>query len=178
MTLTGAELATARLALAAKPEMHLQPEPGARLDPKRNYRVAVTARQISPLVGATHLAPRQYTLTELELASALGRSGFRRTVSSSDGLKTAQLYRPGRGSTGSVCSLPGVSSNPTHFRLLCESFARPTVGRDGVPLRFARDPPGSGAGVPDGEAAPLTGPAPRERLRCANRGAIRGPMPP
>jgi hypothetical protein len=76
MTLTGAELATARLALAAKPEMHLQPEPGARLDPKRNYRVAVTARQISPLVSATHLAPRQYTLTELELASALGRSGF------------------------------------------------------------------------------------------------------
>lgn len=76
MTLTGAELATARLALAAKPEMRFQPEPGARLDPKRKYRVAVTARQISPLVAATHLAPRQYTLTELELASALGRSGF------------------------------------------------------------------------------------------------------
>jgi hypothetical protein len=76
MTLTGAELATARLALAAKPEIRLQPEPGAHLDPKRNYRVAVTARQISPLVAATHLAPRRYTLTELDLASALGRSGF------------------------------------------------------------------------------------------------------
>ena len=76
MTLTGAELATARLALAAKPEIHLQPEPGAHLDPKRTYRVAVTARRISPLVAPTHLAPRRYTLTELELASALGRSGF------------------------------------------------------------------------------------------------------
>jgi hypothetical protein len=76
MTLTGAELASARVALASKPDLHLQPEPTATLDPKRNYRVAVLARQISPLVAATHLAPRRYVLTELDAASALGRSGF------------------------------------------------------------------------------------------------------
>lgn len=75
MTLTGAELSQAEQALASRPEARFQPAPG-RLDPQRSYRVAVTARQITPLVRATHLAPRQYTLTELELASALGRTGF------------------------------------------------------------------------------------------------------
>jgi len=76
MTLTGAELAAARAALAAKPEAHLQPEPPAELDPRRDYRVAISARQISPIVAATHLAPKRYQLTELELASALSRSGL------------------------------------------------------------------------------------------------------
>jgi hypothetical protein len=76
LTLTGAELASVRRAIAAKPEAHFQPEPSAKLDPKRSYRLAVTARQISPLVAATHLAPHQYVLTELELASALNRAGF------------------------------------------------------------------------------------------------------
>jgi hypothetical protein len=75
MTLTGAELAAARLALASKPEAHIQPEP-PQLDPKRTYRVAITARQISPIVAPTHLAPKRYELTQLDLASALARTGF------------------------------------------------------------------------------------------------------
>ncbi|HTV17034.1 MAG TPA: prolyl oligopeptidase family serine peptidase, partial [Polyangiaceae bacterium] len=52
MTLTGAELEAARRALPAGGR--LQPEP-AKLAPERSYRVALTARQISPLVAATHL---------------------------------------------------------------------------------------------------------------------------
>jgi dienelactone hydrolase len=77
MTLTGAELEAARGALAKLPGAALQPEPG-KLAPERSYRVALTARQISPLVGATHLAPKKYVLTELDAASALARSGFPR----------------------------------------------------------------------------------------------------
>ena len=77
MTLSGARLAEARLALAKTPEAHLQPEPDpARLDPKKNYRIAVTGRQIWPLVGATQLAPEAYVTTQFETASALLRSGF------------------------------------------------------------------------------------------------------
>ena len=76
MTITGAELAAARLALAPKPEAHLQPEPSTQLDPKRSYRVAITARQISPIVALTHLAPKRYELTDQDLASALARTGF------------------------------------------------------------------------------------------------------
>jgi dienelactone hydrolase len=75
MTLTGAELEAARRALATLPGAQLQPEP-QKLAPERDYRVALTARQISPLVGATHLAPKRYALTELDVASALARSGF------------------------------------------------------------------------------------------------------
>jgi hypothetical protein len=75
MTLSGAELTAAQQALASRPEARLQPPP-VRLDPKRSYRVAVTARQITPLVRATHLAPRQYVLTELDVASSLQRTGF------------------------------------------------------------------------------------------------------
>ena len=76
LTLTGAELEAARAALTAKqPGASLTPEPG-KLAPERSYRVAVTARQISPLVAATHLAPKKYVLTELDSASALARGGF------------------------------------------------------------------------------------------------------
>ena len=76
MTLTGAELTSARAALATKPEAHLQPEPSAQLDPRRSYRVAISARQISPIVAATHLAPKRYELTQQEMATALARSGL------------------------------------------------------------------------------------------------------
>jgi len=77
MTLTGAQLAEARLALAQTPEAHLQPEPDpARLDPKKSYRIAITGRQIWPVVGTTHLAPEAYVTTKFETASALLRSGF------------------------------------------------------------------------------------------------------
>jgi hypothetical protein len=76
MSLTGSELAAARLALAKNDQAHLQPEPNAKLDPKRNYRLALTARQLGPLFYATHLAPPSYRLTELELASTLAREGF------------------------------------------------------------------------------------------------------
>lgn len=75
MTLTGAELEVALRALATLPGAQLQPEP-KKLAPERSYRVALTARQISPLVGATHLAPKKYVLTELDVASALARSGW------------------------------------------------------------------------------------------------------
>jgi pimeloyl-ACP methyl ester carboxylesterase len=75
MTLTGAELEAARRALATLPGAQLSPEP-QKLAPERSYRVALTARQIAPLVGATHLAPRKYVLTELDIASALAQSGF------------------------------------------------------------------------------------------------------
>jgi hypothetical protein len=76
MSLTGSELAAARLGLAKNAQAHLQPEPNAKLDPKRSYRLALTARQLGPLFYATHLAPPSYRLTELELASTLARSGF------------------------------------------------------------------------------------------------------
>lgn len=76
MTLSGAELDAARAAMAAKPEQKLQPEPPARLDPKGTYRVALRARQISPLVSATHLAPKRYVMTDQDIAGALLRSGF------------------------------------------------------------------------------------------------------
>jgi hypothetical protein len=76
MTLTGAELAAARLTLAAKLQASMQPEPSRKLDPKRSYRLALSAGQIWPFVAATQLAPQQYAVTELDLASALRRSGF------------------------------------------------------------------------------------------------------
>jgi hypothetical protein len=76
MTLTGAELDAARALLAAKPELHFQPELPARLDPKQDYRVALTARQITPLVSTTHLAPKRYVLTSQDIAAALSSSGF------------------------------------------------------------------------------------------------------
>jgi hypothetical protein len=76
MSLTGSELAAARLALGKNAQAHLQPEPSAKLDPKRSYRLALTARQLGPLFYATHLAPPSYRLTELELAATLARSGF------------------------------------------------------------------------------------------------------
>jgi hypothetical protein len=75
MTLTGAELEAAQRALATLPGAQLSPEP-QKLSPERSYRLALTARQIAPLVGATHLAPKKYVLTELDVASALARSGF------------------------------------------------------------------------------------------------------
>jgi dienelactone hydrolase len=75
MTLTGAELEAARRALATLPGAQLSPEP-QKLAPERSYRLALTARQIAPLVSATHLAPKKYVLTELDIASSLARAGF------------------------------------------------------------------------------------------------------
>jgi hypothetical protein len=76
MTLPGSELAQVVRTLAEKPELRLEPEPDlARLQPKREYKVALSSSQISPLVSLTHLAPRKYQVTDTTVGKALARYG-------------------------------------------------------------------------------------------------------
>jgi hypothetical protein len=75
MTLSGKELMLAMRALAAAPA-ELEPAPDlARIDPTREYRLALSARQIGPFVRLTELAPRKYEVTDGSVAQALSRYG-------------------------------------------------------------------------------------------------------
>jgi len=76
MTLTGSELRAALGILLEKSELRLEPEPElAQLQAKREYKLALSAQQISPLVALTHLAPRKYQVTDTTVARALRRYG-------------------------------------------------------------------------------------------------------
>lgn len=83
-TLTGQELAVAWEALESHADRNdtrldwaLEPAPSAaNVDPEREYRVALTARAITPFVRVTQLAPQRHVLTELTAASALRRWGL------------------------------------------------------------------------------------------------------
>ncbi|MEO8180363.1 MAG: alpha/beta hydrolase-fold protein [Deltaproteobacteria bacterium] len=75
MTLLGSELVAAAHAIAPsdgvlEPELDL-----SRIQPQREYRLALSARQISPFVRLTHLAPRKYEVVEGDVARALSRYG-------------------------------------------------------------------------------------------------------
>jgi len=75
MTLSGKQLSDAVRAIAAAPAA-LEPEPDlARIDPRREYRLALSARQIAPFVRLTELAPRKYEVTDGSVAQALSRYG-------------------------------------------------------------------------------------------------------
>jgi pimeloyl-ACP methyl ester carboxylesterase len=75
MTLLGSDLVQAAHAIAAS-NAKLEPAPDlARIQPQREYRVALSARQISPFVRLTHLAPRKYEVVDSDVAQALNRYG-------------------------------------------------------------------------------------------------------
>lgn len=76
MTLRGSELSAAAQAIAAS-DAHLEPSADlARIHPQREYRLALSAQQISPFVALTHLAPRKYVVTDTTLADALEHYGL------------------------------------------------------------------------------------------------------
>jgi hypothetical protein len=76
MTLHGSELSAAAQAVAAS-GAHLEPEADlAHIKPRHEYRLALSAQQISPFVALTHLAPRKYAVTDTTLLDALERYGL------------------------------------------------------------------------------------------------------
>jgi hypothetical protein len=75
MTLLGSDLMAAARAISPS-EGVLEPEPDlAHIQPQREYRLALSARQISPFVRLTHLAPRKYEVVDGDVARALSRYG-------------------------------------------------------------------------------------------------------
>jgi dienelactone hydrolase len=75
MTLLGSDLVQAVRAIAPA-DAKLEPEPDlSQIQPQREYRVALSARQISPFVRLTHLAPRKYEVVDADVAQALNRFG-------------------------------------------------------------------------------------------------------
>src|SRR6185436_19218887 len=75
MTLLGSELVAAAHAIAPSDGV-LEPQLDvSRIQPQREYRLALSARQISPFVRLTHLAPRKYEVVEGDVARALSRYG-------------------------------------------------------------------------------------------------------
>jgi hypothetical protein len=80
MTLLGSDLVQAARAIAPA-EAALEPDVDlATLQPQREYRVALSARQIAPFVRLTHLAPRKYELVDANVAQALSRYGLTPTA--------------------------------------------------------------------------------------------------
>jgi hypothetical protein len=76
MTLLGSDLVQAARAIAPA-EAALEPAVDlATLQPQREYRVALSARQIAPFVRLTHLAPRKYEMVDGNVAQALSRYGL------------------------------------------------------------------------------------------------------
>ncbi|HVZ32171.1 MAG TPA: hypothetical protein VG963_07090, partial [Polyangiaceae bacterium] len=75
MTLRGSELLGAAHAVAAA-HARLEPEAAlGQIHPEREYRLALSAPQISPFVALTHLAPLKYRLSDSTVARALARYG-------------------------------------------------------------------------------------------------------
>jgi hypothetical protein len=76
MTLHGSELSAAARAVAGS-QAHLEPESAlVHISPQREYRLALSAQQISPFVALTHLAPHKYVVTDTTLADALEHHGL------------------------------------------------------------------------------------------------------
>jgi len=48
----------------------------ATIQPQREYRLALSARQVAPFVRLTHLAPRKYEMVDGNVAQALSRYGL------------------------------------------------------------------------------------------------------
>jgi hypothetical protein len=106
MTLSGKELLEAARAIAAAPA-ELEPELDlARIDPRREYRLALSARQISPFVRLTELAPRKYEVTDGSVAQALSRYGVSSATPSAGVATRSRPARPAELS-GSVTTLAG-----------------------------------------------------------------------
>ncbi len=81
MTLLGSDLVRAASAIAAS-EGKLEPElDPASIQPQREYRLALRARQITPFVNLTHLAPHKYEVADGDVAQALTRYGVSGTPS-------------------------------------------------------------------------------------------------
>lgn len=76
LTLPGTRLLEALKALESS-ELRLEPAPDPRrIQPGREYRLALTATQISPLVAATHLNTGRYEVSDITLGDALARHGL------------------------------------------------------------------------------------------------------
>jgi len=76
MTVLGSDLVQAARAIAPS-EASIEPAAElARVQPQRKYRLALSARQISPFVRLTHLAPLVYEQLDANVAQALGRFGI------------------------------------------------------------------------------------------------------
>lgn len=76
VTLPGARLLEVLKALEST-ELRLEPAPDPRrIQPGRQYRLALTSPQISPLVAAAHLNTGKYELSELTLGEALAKHGL------------------------------------------------------------------------------------------------------
>jgi hypothetical protein len=75
MTVLGSDLAAAAPVIAAS-DGKLEPEPDwAHIQPQREYRLALSARQLSPFVRLTHLSPRRYEVLDANVAAALNHYG-------------------------------------------------------------------------------------------------------
>ncbi|HEU4583567.1 MAG TPA: alpha/beta hydrolase-fold protein [Polyangiaceae bacterium] len=76
MTVRGSDLLQAARAIAAS-EASIEPAAElGRVQPQREYRLALSARQLSPFVQLTRLRPRKYELLDTSVAQALGRFGI------------------------------------------------------------------------------------------------------
>jgi hypothetical protein len=76
MTLLGSDLVQAARAIAPA-DGALEPEVDlATIQPQREYRLALSARQVAPFVRLTHLAPRKYEMVDGNVAQALSRYGL------------------------------------------------------------------------------------------------------
>ena len=105
MTLSGKELLQAVRAIATAPAT-LEPEPDpARIDPRREYRLALSARQIAPFVRLTELAPHKYEVTDGSVAQALSRYGVSGAAPSATPALAARSRAPEL--SGSVTTLAG-----------------------------------------------------------------------
>ncbi|MEY4545050.1 MAG: hypothetical protein RL685_1245 [Pseudomonadota bacterium] len=77
LTLSGSQLLAVLKALGERTELRLEPEPDSqRILPQREYQLALTAPQISPLVAATHLNTGKYEVTDLTVSQVLARHGL------------------------------------------------------------------------------------------------------
>jgi dienelactone hydrolase len=76
VTVLGSDLMQAARAIAPS-EASIEPAAElARVQPHREYRLALSARQIAPFARLTRLAPRKYELLDANVAQALARFGI------------------------------------------------------------------------------------------------------
>jgi dienelactone hydrolase len=73
---SGAELEemNRRLSAANSGEQAMRFQPSLeKIDPRRSYRVAISAAHVSPFAGSTQTAPRSFRMTDLQVSEALER---------------------------------------------------------------------------------------------------------
>jgi len=116
MTLSGKDLVQAMRAIATAPA-ELEPAPDlAHIDPRREYRLALSARQIAPFVRLTELAPRKYEVTDGSVAQALSRYGVSVAAASATpaaGVAVRSRPAPASGIVNTTAVVAELSSDPS-----------------------------------------------------------------